>query len=500
MTTALPLSAAPLTRHSGQTLSEQLAGQVAERIRQRLLAPGARLPSVRDAARRHGVSPHTVVAAYDQLLAQGLVEARKQRGFFVRGPQADPAAARSGPAVAGSGAAGEPGASGPAGPQVAPIDATALIRGMFQASGGKPGPGLGTLPAAWLDLPLLHGALRRVMADDRHAGAAASSLLYGEAAGDRRLREALSHRLQDLGIPAAPERIVTAVGATHALELISRTLLAPGDAVLIDDPGWAVESARLSRQGLRLLPVPRGADGPDLDVMDALAREHRPRLYVTVSVLHNPTGHTLGLNTAHRLLQLAQAHDFLIAEDDTYAYLAPPHAPRLAALDGLQRTIYVSGFSKILAPSWRVGYLAAPAGLVDRLVDTKMLGTLTSPALFEQAVAICLEQGLLRRHAERVGTLLAAARTRSVRLAESAGCRFLTPPQGLFGWVETGVDTERLALPLLDAGWLIAPGTLFHANRRPSTAMRINFASSQDSAFWKAFSAARMKNAGSKPA
>ena len=489
MNTDLPLSAAPLTRHSGQTLSEQLAGQIAERIRQRLLSPGARLPSVRDAARRHGVSPHTVVAAYDQLLAQGLVEARRQRGFFVRGPQAEPVAAR-GRAPATSA------------PRMAPVDATALIRGMFQAGGGRPGPGLGTLPADWLDLPLLHGALRRVMVDDRLAGQTASSLLYGEPAGDRRLREALTLRLQDLGIPAAPERIVTAVGATHALELISRTLLAPGDAVLIDEPGWAVESARLSRQGLRLLPVPRGAEGPDLDVMDALARQHRPRLYVTVSVLHNPTGHTLGLHAAHRLLQLAQAHDFLIAEDDTYAYIAPPHAPRLSALDGLQRTVYVSGFSKILAPSWRVGYLAAPAGLVDRLIDTKLLGTLTSPALLEQAVAVCLEQGLLRRHAERVGALLAAARTRATRLAESAGCRFITPPQGLFGWIDTGVDTERLALPLLDAGWLIAPGSLFHASHRPSTAMRINFASSQDITFWKAFSAARasMKNAGSGPA
>ncbi len=492
MKTDLPLSAAPLTRHSGQTLSEQLAGQVAERIRQRLLAPGARLPSVRDAARRHGVSPHTVVAAYDQLLAQGLVEARKQRGFFVRCPQAEPLVVRSRAVSSGDTAA----------PKVAPIDATALIRGMFQAGGGRPGPGLGTLPAAWLDLPLLHGALRRVLADDRLAGASASSLLYGEPAGDLRLRTALSQRLQDLGVPAAPARIVTAVGATHALELISRTLLAPGDAVLIDDPGWAVESARLSRQGLRLLPVPRGADGPDLDVLAALARQHRPRLYVTVSVLHNPTGHTLGLNTAHRLLQLAQAHDFLIAEDDTYAYLAPPHAPRLSALDGLQRTVYVSGFSKILAPSWRVGYLAAPADLVDRLIDTKLLSTLTSPALLEQAVAVCLEQGLLRRHAEKVGTLLASARARSVRLAEAAGCRFLAPPQGLFGWLDTGVDTERLALPLLDAGWLIAPGSLFHASHRPSTAMRINFASSQDAAFWKAFAVARstMKNAGSGPA
>jgi DNA-binding transcriptional MocR family regulator len=482
-TSTATLAAALLSRHSDQTLAEQLAGHFAERIRQRLLAPGSRLPSVRDGARRHGVSPHTVVAAYDQLLALGLVEARKQRGFYVREPREPRSGARSLEATPGSTA------EVATAPPVAPVDATALIRGMFQNVAGRPGPGLGTLPAEWLDRPLLHGALKRVLAEDR--GGSDVSLHYGEPAGDRRLREALVPRLADLGIHAAPGQIVTAVGATHALELVSRGLLSPGDAVLVDEPGWAVEYARLTHQGLRLLPVPRGVDGPDLAAMDALAAAHRPRLYVTVSVLHNPTGGTLSLGQAHRILQLAQAHDFLIAEDDTYAWLAPPHAPRLAALDGLQRTIYVSGFSKILAPSWRVGFLAAPPQLVERLVDTKLLATLTSPPLLERAVAHCLEQGLLRRHAERVGALLARARATTVRQAEAAGCRFVTPPAGLFGWVDTGVDTERLALLLLDAGWLLAPGHLFHARRQPSTLMRINFASSQDPAFWAAYGAAR---------
>ena len=139
---------APLSRGADTTLTEQLAGRFEERIRQRLLAPGARLPSVRECARRHQVSPHTVVAAYDQLLALGLVEARRQRGFFVR--------------ESVSGRVAPPGAHGvdrvPAHPL--PVSATSLIRGMFQPPGGRPMPGLGTLPADWLDLPLLAGALQ----------------------------------------------------------------------------------------------------------------------------------------------------------------------------------------------------------------------------------------------------------------------------------------------------------------------------------------------------
>lgn len=465
-----------LSRRSDQTLAEQLAAHFAQQIRHRLLSPGARLPSVRDCAQRHAVSPHTVVAAYDQLLAQGLVEARRQRGFFVRELRRDLPATRD---------------TTPPTPRTVPFDASALIRGMLGRNSQRPGPGLGTLPPSWLDLPMLHAALRKVLSEDRGLGDAAASLQYGEPAGDPRLRAALSDRIADFGVRAAPSQILTAVGATQALDLVSRTLLTPGDAVLVDEPGWSVEYARLTHLGMRLLPVPRGPDGPDLAVMDTLAREHRPRLYVTVSVLHNPTGGMLSLSTAHRLLQLAQDHDLQILEDDTYAHLAPAHAPRLSALDGLRRTFYVSGFSKILAPGWRVGYVAAPESQVERLIDVKLLSSLTTPALLEQAVAVCLEQGQLRRHAERVCARLDAARSRSVRLALGAGCSFVCPPQGLFGWVETGVDTEQLAQRLLDADWLMAPGSLFHARRQPSTRMRINFATAQEAGFWRAFEVAR---------
>ena len=478
---AFPAALAPLSRKADTTLTEQLAARFQERIRQRLLAPGARLPSVRECASRHGVSPHTVVAAYDQLLALGLVEARKQRGFFVRERLAARATAGHAP----------PAERAPAHPL--PVSATALIRGMFQPPGARPMPGLGTLPADWLDLPLLAGALRKVTAG---AQLGAVSLQYGDPAGELRLREALATQLADFGVSASAAQIVTTVGATHALDIVTRTLLRAGDSVLVDEPGWSVEYARLAALGMRVLPVPRGGDGPDLAVMqrliEAQERGRRPRLYITVSVLNNPTGTSLSLQAAHRVLQLAQAHQLHVVEDDTYAHLAPAHLPRMAALDALQRTIYISGFSKILVPNWRVGFMAAPLALVDRLVDTKLLTTLTTPGLTELALAHCLEQGLLRRHTDRVMLKLEAARSRTVRHAQAHGCRFASPPRGLFGWVDVGVDTERLAEVMLD-DWLIAPGALFHATHRPTTLMRINFATSQDVRFWRALDRARMQ-------
>jgi DNA-binding transcriptional MocR family regulator len=473
-----------LTRGALATLAEQLAGFYAERIRAGALGAGARLPSVREAAQRHALAASTVVAAYDLLQAQGLVEARQQRGFFVRGVM--PAASQ--PLRRDLQARSAP-----------PHDVATLMRGMFEHQGGKTlSPGIGTLPPDWLDLPLLHGAMRRAMADDTRDP---SSLRYGEPAGDTRLRTALSLRLSGLGISAGPGQIVTTAGATQALDLVSRLLLAPGDTVLVDEPGWAVEFARLEQMGVKLAPVPRGAAGPDLAVLRSLLESNaRPRVYITVSVLHNPTGAMLSLSAAHELLKLAEAHGLTIVEDDTYAWLAPAQSPRLAALDQLQRTVHISGFSKILTPNWRVGFLAASPALVERVIDRKLLTALTTPALPERALAIMLEQGTLRRHAERVVARLAAARQRCVRLAEEAGFLFATPPQGLFGWVETGFDVDRLSSVMHGQGWLLAPGSLFHATPRPSSLMRINFATAQEARFWRALREARegLRNTGNQ--
>jgi len=465
-----------LTRTAGLSLTDQLSARFAERIRGRLLAPGARLPSVRECARQHGVSPHTVVAAYDQLQAQGLVEARRQRGFFVRD-----AAARAEPSLSSAAAAAAP----------VQADASSLIRSMFHRHSAKPQPGMGVFPPDWLDNTFAPAALRRVIGGPTLQEL---SLQYGEPAGDAVLRRSLSQKLMGINVAAGPDQIITTVGATHALDIVSRTLLRAGDPVMVEEPGWAIEFARLEALGMRILPVPRRPDGPDLDVMARYCEAgegHRPKLFVSVSVLHNPTGYSLAPGSAHRLLQLASRHDFHIVEDDTYSHLAPDHATRLCALDGLQRTIYVSGFAKILAPNWRIGYLVAPPSLYPRLLETKLLATLTTPAIFERALAWCIDQGQLRRHCERIRARLDAARNRTVKLALAAGCTFASEPAGLFGWVDTGVDTDALTQRLLDEGYLIAPGSLFHARRPPDTRMRVNFASAQDAQFWKAFARLR---------
>jgi DNA-binding transcriptional MocR family regulator len=508
-TDTLADAANPLQRKAAITLAEQLSAQYSARIRNRLLPPGSRLPSVRDCARHHGVSTQTVVAAYDRLQAQGLVEARPQRGYFVRSVADEaPAAAR------------RDGARSPASVLAAPTHATALVRGMFhqmgtgsQENAGPPqvfltptgggsvsrpwgrsevslrgAPGSGVLPAQWLESPALGAVLRRIA---RAGELEQASLHYGHPMGDPLLRETLSRQLAGLSLRAPPQQILTTSGASQALDLVLRALTRPGDAVLVESPGWAMQFAQMAHHGLKLLPVPRGPDGPDLAILEQLARAHAPRLFICVSVLHNPTGQSLSAASAHRVLQLAQRYSFQVVEDDVYAALAEASSPRMSVLDQLEHTIYLSGFSKILAPGWRVGFVAAAPAIIDRLIDQKLLAVLTTPALTERALAHLLEQGQLRRTTQQVRDRLDASRARAVRLAEKAGCRFVTPPRGLLGWVDTGVDTAMLAQRLLDSGYLLAPGHLFDPLQQPSTRMRINFTQTQDDAFWRAYAAAK---------
>lgn len=212
-----------LMKAAGQSLTEQLTDRFAGRIRTRLLAPGARLPSVRQCAQQQGVSPATVVAAYDRLSALGLVEARRNRGFFVRDAVGELSDGIATHRVATTVAAQSVGPS-----RRAPVNAAAFIRGMFHSVNDKPQPGMGVFPPDWLEASFMTAAVRQVTST---RALQSFSLQYGEPAGDSGLRRSLAQKLAGINIQADTEQIITTVGATHVLDIVSRTLLRAGDPV-----------------------------------------------------------------------------------------------------------------------------------------------------------------------------------------------------------------------------------------------------------------------------
>lgn len=448
---------------SDRTLVDQIVDWYAARIDDRSLRPVTRMPSIRTFAAAHRVSRFTVVEAYDRLIARGYIESRRGSGFFVRNRDL---------------AAGLASARAWAESPNPSMDVVWLLRNMFRQLPPRDMPGGGVLPADWLDADLVGASLRAL-----GRGNGASMLAYGQAQGYLPLRQQLQLKLSEFEIGALPEQIVTTVGVTQGLDLVAQHFVKPGDTILVDDPGWFLMFGRFSLLGARVIGVPRRADGPDLERLRALCEEHRPKLYVLASVLHNPTGTSLSAAAAFQVLRIAEAYDLHIVEDDVYADLHPGPSvqpcTRLASLDGLRRVIYLGGFSKTLAASLRVGFIACDAGLARELTDLKMLVGLTTPELGERIVYRVLSEGHYRRHVERLRSRIAQARAPAIRTVEGLGLApFRAPMGGMFVWADAGLDTQPLAEAMLEQGYLMAPGSLFSPEQRPSTWMRFNVATS----------------------
>jgi DNA-binding transcriptional MocR family regulator len=461
-----------LSRDAGESLIDQIVRAVAARIDDKVLRSGARMPSIRAFAAAHGVSAFTVVASYDKLVAKGYVESRRGAGFFVRERSPLNTGARSGPADARDAH------------ETKPLDVVWLIRNMFRQMPLQKVPGSGVLPPEWLDGPLIANALRSITRQS------ASALLnYGAPQGFLPLRQQLQLKLAELEIEAAPEQIVTTVGVTQALDLVAREFTRPGDTVFVDDPAWFLMFGSFAALGAKVIGIPRLADGPDIAQLAQMAAIHKPKLYVINSVLHNPTSTSLSASKAFQVLRIAEEHGFTIVEDDIYCDLHPGSAvqpaTRLAALDQLQRVIYLGGFSKSLAANLRVGFIATSPEWAQRLCDRKMLATLTTSDIGERVVYKILSEGLYRKHADRVRAKLDAVRAKTVRQMERVGLKVdLAPPAGMFVWVDAGMDTNVLTERAMAEGLLLAPGSLFSPSQLPSTRMRLNVATMQEPAAW----------------
>jgi DNA-binding transcriptional MocR family regulator len=466
----------PLTRGAGESLIDQIVRSVSSRIDDKMLRSGARMPSIRQFAASHGVSCFTVAASYDKLVAKGYVESRRGAGFFVRERSPLNIGARStpGPGHADARDAREP----------RPLDVVWLIRNMFRQVPLQKAPGSGVLPVEWLDGPLIANALRAVSRQS-----ASSLLSYGSPQGFLPLRQQLQLKLAELEIEARPEQIVTTVGVTQALDLVAREFTRPGDTIFVDDPAWFLMFGSFAALGAKVVGIPRLADGPDIAQLAAMAALHKPKLYVINSVLHNPSSTSLSAAKAFQVLRIAEEHGFTIVEDDIYCDLHPGSAvqpaTRLAALDQLQRVIYLGGFSKSLSANLRVGFIATSPEWAQRLCDRKMLGTLTTSDIGERVVYKILSEGLYRRHVDRVRARLDAVRARTVRQMEKAGLKVdVAPPAGMFVWADAGMDTNVLTERAMAEGLLLAPGSLFSPSQLPSTRMRLNVAAMQEPGVW----------------
>lgn len=453
-----------LNNESPLPLVDQIVGGIRSHIDDRMLRTGMRLPPIRSFAEQHAVSRFTVVEAYDRLVALGYVTSRRGSGFYVSGRgQAPSTEIRSGDMV---------------GQLERAFDNAGVMYQSLEDTSDRLKVGVGWLPPSWMDE---EGVRRNLRALARRADLHATS--YGTALGYRPLREQLRIKLADFGIAAQPDQILLTHGATQALDIIARTLIQPGDCVLVDDPGYWNLFANLRLYGANLVGVPRTASGPDPEALEALLKEHRPKAFFTHSVLHNPTSGNLSPAVAFRVLQLAEKHDFLIVEDDAYGDFHPGPATRLAQLDQLNRVVYVGSFAKTLSADVRVGFLACNPDLRARFSDVKIVSCISSSEFAERLVYLMLTEGHYRKLIERVQGRLADATDKTLHMLERKGLKSHGEPKGgMFVWAEVpGIgDATRLASDAAEQGIMMAPGSIFRPQPQPSPCIRFNVAYALD--------------------
>jgi GntR family transcriptional regulator / MocR family aminotransferase len=416
---------------------QQIANQFIALIRSTTLKPGQRVISSRVLAEQLGLHRKTVVAAYDELLSQGWLESRLGSGTFVPSnlPDLKPRALK----VKTDAALQKAGFEFEKKPYLERLPV--LSSGIFHLDDGFPDPRLAPLTE------LARAYKRHLMQGNLY-----TKLGYGDTKGTPALRQQLATYLNDSrGLKIGADNVMVVRGTMMAVYLCGSAFLKPGDTVLMGELGWGSAKANFQRTGATVVDVPVDAHGISTDAIEAIC-EKRPVRLLYLTPHHNyPTTATLKADRRLRLLELAKKHRFIVFEDDydyDFHYANKPLLP-LASADDAGLVLYAGSFTKNVSPAFRVGYLIAPAEVVDYLGHYRRIVDRQGDTVLENAIAELLREGVIQKYLRQA--LKAYRQRRDVfcdLLRDQLGhcLDFQTPEGGVAVWAgfEKGIDMEKI--------------------------------------------------------
>ncbi|MGA3119443.1 MAG: PLP-dependent aminotransferase family protein [Polyangiaceae bacterium] len=453
---------------SALTLYARVAETLAREIREGLYAPGDRLPSVREAARRLAISTSTVLEAYGQLLDRGLIESRPQSGFYVR------MAART------------PDAPAMSRPRVLPTEVSvgAIAMEVVHAASD---PRLVTFGSATPDVRLdAPRAVRRLMPIVARAFGT-RALAYEVPPGYRELRVQIARRGIDAGCTMTPDDVVITSGCQEAVVLCLRAISRPGDTIAVESPTFYGTLHAIRSLGLRAIEIPTHPEtGIGLESVEMAIEQFSVKGVVLTPHASNPLGYVMPDECKVALLRMLEAHDVPLIEDDIYGELVyGPSRPRaIKSWDVRGQVLLCSSVSKSIAPGLRVGW-AVPGRWIDEVSSLKLVSTMACATLPQIAVAQYLASGGHDRHLRSAKAAYRQSRDRLIELVAKhfpRDTRVTRPAGGFVAWLELPKNVDAVALyrRALAEGISIAPGPLFSAREKYRNFIRLNFAQGWD--------------------
>ena len=449
---------------ASEPLYLSLAGELRVAMTEGRLVPGARLASVREAARQRGLGLNTVLAAYRELESRGFIEARPQSGYYVKArlaPAGGPGFTRAG--------------------RARPTDLAVLdqISAVYAAQSM---PDFVDLSLACPRIPGYYPReqLGRILAGlaRRRPGLISD---YSLPPGPALLREQIARQALALGMELEPDRLVLTNGCLEGLQLALRAVTRPGDTVGIESPTYFCLMPLLADLGLRALEIPTHPDsGLDLEVLEGLLGDRRLAAVMAMPNVHNPLGSIMPLAAKRRLAALVNQFRVPLIEDAIYAELqfTVPLQPAVRAFDRDGWVLVCSSYSKTLAPGLRVGWLEA--GRFHReAAALKQASSVAQPALLAEAVGVYLAGGGYEAHLRRLRRINATQMDQLRGLVAEllpAGTRATVPAGGYLLWVELPEpgSARKLFQDALAAGISITPGTLFSPSGRHTRHLRLS--------------------------
>jgi DNA-binding transcriptional MocR family regulator len=445
------------------TRTQAVVDGVRQMIESGALKVGGRALSIRQAAAEFEVSKNTVIQAYDRLVAAGLLKARQGSGFTVTEPPHEVAPLRPSHVAEA-------------------VDIATLLRAQLEESFSVR-VGDGRPPPSWTEEPEVRRRLGlygigRLGGEDG----------YGSAMGLPELRDKIARSFLAREVRCGPGQVLLTFGANHALDLIIRHFLTPGDVALVDDPGYYPLFAKLTLAQVRIVGVARTPKGPDLEDLAQKIDGERPKMFFTQSLSQNPTGSSTTLASAHALLNIVSKRQITVVQDEPFIDLPDCKGVDLATLDQLQSVITVGTFAKTLSANLRCGYILARPDIIASLAELKMLTTVNSSGHIERLVHGLLDDGRYRKHLARLASRIAKATHNVVENLERRGLELFTPPTGgyyVYLKLPNGIDDIDYAKVAAREGLFLAPGGVFCVDRRSETAgMRVNVARADDVRFY----------------
>jgi len=324
-------------------------------------------------------------------------------------------------------------------------------------------------------------ALARAHADVL-ARDAAAALQYGPTEGHGPLRAWVAERMTGRGLPASPEQVLITAGSQQGIDLVAKTLIDPGDTVLVEAPSYLAALQCFSTYEARFETVETDENGMRVDALERALRAGRPKLIYLVPTFQNPRGTTLSLERRGRIARLARESGVTVLEDDPYAELRYRGAalPPVAGIDPAAPVIHLGSFSKTLAPGLRLGYAIAGERTIRALTIAKQATDLHSGSLAQRAVARLFETFDYDAHLRRLRTLYGErldAMLAAIERSFPAGTLWTRPEGGLFVWVSLpqGLDAEELLADAMRDRVAFVPGAPFYPAAPCHETLRLNF-------------------------